>query len=218
MPDRGVGVTDQTSGTGVADIRARERQVGGATYAEQYVIPARERVTTAIVLYSIVNTVQGTAHTAPAGFFWILNHVGSTVNLVLRRINFASQHNTLLATPTGPRIMMRRVTFTGAPTGTTVTGAKSRTADTATATWSVRSANTGLTITQGADIFAFYPVCALTAVGACPPAYEDWNPEDEGMIQLAAGEGIACWQPDAGTGSDTRRFVTNFSVEEFQLP
>jgi hypothetical protein len=218
MPDRGVGVTDTAAGAGVAEVRTRERTIGGSTYAEQFVVPVRERVTTAILLYSIVNTVQASAHTAPAGFWWIFNHVASGVTLCLRRINFASQHNTVLATPTGPRISLRRITFTGTPSGTAVTGAKAASSQTPSANWSVRSTNTGPTITQGADAFAFFPVAAITAVGACPPAYEDWNPEDEGMIVLAAGEGIVCMQLDAGTTSDTRRFVCNFAVEEYQLP
>lgn len=44
MTVRGVGVTDQASGAGVADVRTRERSVDGGTYAEQYVIPISERV------------------------------------------------------------------------------------------------------------------------------------------------------------------------------
>src|SRR3954453_23216708 len=117
MPDRGVGVTDTAAGTGVAEVRTRERTIGASTYAEQFVVPIRERVTTAILLYSIVGTVQASAHTAPAGVFWIFNHVASGVTIALRRINFASQHNTALATPSGPRIGLRRITFTGTPSG-----------------------------------------------------------------------------------------------------
>lgn len=218
MAVRGVGVVDTASGAGVADIRARERTVDGGTYAEQYVVPIRERVTTAILLYSVVNTVQATAHTAPAGFWWVFNHVASGVTIALRRINFSSQHNTALATPTGPRIALRRITFTGTPSGAAITGAKAVSSQTASANWSVRSANTGPTITQGADIFSFFPVAAITAVGTAAPAYEDWNPEDEGMIVLAAGEGIVCMQLDAATASDTRRFVTNWAIEEYTLP
>jgi hypothetical protein len=211
----GVGVADQAAGAGVAEVRTRTRSDG---YSEQYVVLQRERVTTSVMLYSIAGTVLASAHSAPAGFFWIFNHVSSGVTLCLRRINFASQHNTVLATPTSGRIGLRRITFTGTPSGATATGARGVTAQAPSATWSVRTANTGATITQGADIFSFFPVAALTAVGACPPAYEDWNPEDVGMVVLAAGEGIACMQLDAGTTSDTRRFVANFAVEEFTVP
>lgn len=219
MTERPVGVTDQASGAGVAEVRTRERTVGGNTVAEQYVIPIRERVLTAVVLYSILGTVAAAAQAAnTGGTFWIANHVSSGLHLAIRRVNFASQHGSALATPTSPRIQLIRGTFTGTPTGATVTGAKTRSADTAGSGWSVRSAITGMTVTEVAPAFSFQPVAALTAVGACPPAYEDWNPEDEGMIQLEPGEVISCRQVDAGTTSDTRRFVVNFAVEEYTLP
>lgn len=218
MADRGVGVVDQASGAGVAEIRVRERVISSNTYAEQFVIPTRERVTSSIICYSIVGTVLAAAHTTTGAFWYLANQVSSGVTISLRRINFASQHNTVLATPTGPRIMLRRFTFTGTPTGASATGARTLSSQAPSANWSVRTAITGMTVTNGADIFGFFPVVALTAVGACAPAYEDWNPEDEGMMQLAAGEGIALYQPDAATTSDTRRFVASFAVEEFTTP
>src|SRR5438105_3161591 len=144
MTERPVGVTDQTSGAGIADVRTRERTVSGNTVAEQYVIPIRERVLTAVVLFSIQGTVSATAQTAATGgFFWIANHVSSGLHLAIRRVNFSSQHGSALATPTSPRIQLIRCTFTGTPTGATVTGAKTRSADSPGAGWSVRSAITG---------------------------------------------------------------------------
>lgn len=219
MANRAVGVVDQASGAGVAEVRVRERTISAATYAEQYVIPTRERVTTAILLYSVLGTVAAAAQTAnTGGFFWIFNNVASGVTIALRRINFTSQHNTALATPTGPRLSLIRGTFTGTPSGTAVTGAKALSSQSASANWSVRSAITGATVTEVATAFSFFPVAAVTAVGACAPAYEDLNPEDEGMLQLAAGECLVMRQVDAGTASDTRRFVANFALEEYTLP
>jgi hypothetical protein len=38
------------------------------------------------------------------------------------------------------------------------------------------------------------------------------------MIVLASGEGVAFFQAEAGTTSDTRRFATSFAVEEYTTP
>lgn len=44
MAERPVGVPDTAAGAGVAEIRTRERSVGGNTVAEQFIIPIAERV------------------------------------------------------------------------------------------------------------------------------------------------------------------------------
>lgn len=217
MAVRGVGVTDQSAGAGVAEVRSRERAVDGGTYAEQYIIAQRERVSTGVWLYSFLAVVAAAAQTANTqGFLWVHNP-SSTLLLAVRRSNFTSQHGSALATPTSPRIAWRRFTSTGTPSGATVTPCKAKSSD-PSATHSVRSAITGLTVTEVADAFAYLPVSAVTAVGACPPAYQDWNPEDEGMISLAQNEGVVLRQLDAGTAADTRRFCVNFALEEYTLP
>jgi hypothetical protein len=210
------GIEDKPPGAGTNEFASRVNPQHGGN--EQIVVVERERIPTAVQLYSIAGTILAAAHTGSAGFFWIVNHVGSTVRIAVRRTNFTSQHNSVLATPSSGRVVLRRITFTGTPSGAQPAACRAVTAQAPSSSWSVRSANTGMTITQGGDGFSYFPVAALTAVGACPPAYEDWNPEDEGQVELAAGEGLACVQADAGTASDTRRFVMNFSVEEFTIP
>lgn len=219
MTTRAVGVTDTASGAGVADVRVRERTDPslGTTVAEQYVIPIRERVLSGVYMTSYLGVVQASADTPPAGRFWLINPVGSSVSVALRRVEFMSQHGSALITATSPRITLRRVTFTGTASGATQTPAKALSSY-ATSTSSFRTANTGLTLTQSDDIFAFLPAVALTAAGAAASTVADWNPEDEGMPVLAAGEGIFCFQQDAGTASDTRRWVMNMSWEEYTLP
>lgn len=217
MTDRGVGVTDQASGAGVADVRARERVISSVTYDEQYVIPIRERVLTGVYLYSFLGTVQAAAQTANTGGFLWVHNPSSTISLALRRSNFVSAPAAATAFATSPRIAWRRFTSTGTPSGAALTPSKGATAH-AAATHSVRSAITGLTVTEVADVFAYMPIVVVTAVGATPPAYQDWNPEDDGMIILAQNEGLVLRQLDAGTASDTRRFAVNFAVEEFTLP
>lgn len=158
-------------------------------------------------------TVQASAHGAGAGFFWLINPVGSTVVVAVRRMRFASQHGTALATPTSPRIVAELFTFTGTASGATVTLAKRRTSD-AAATASLRTANTGMTQTAGAIICSWLPVAALTAVGTATPAFDEWAPPLEDQCVLGAGEGLRFYQPDAGTASDTRRMDIDFIIDE----
>lgn len=217
MPVRPVGVTDQAAGAGVAEVRTRERSVDGGTYAEQYVIPIRERVLSGVYLYSTTGTVSATAQTVNTqGFLWVHNP-SSTLTIALRRSNFSASPTAVTAFLTAPRLCWRRFTSTGTPTGAQLTAAKAKTSDPAQS-HTVRTAITGLTVTEVADVFAYMPSVVLTGVGAVPPAYQDWNPEDEGMIQLAQNEGIVFRQIDAGTASDTRKWALNFAIEEYTLP
>jgi hypothetical protein len=75
---RAVGVTDQPSAAGVADVRARERTdpVLGTTVAEQYVIPISERVASFKGLATSFR-MPGRAATAQ-NLFAIFNASGST--------------------------------------------------------------------------------------------------------------------------------------------
>lgn len=199
-------------------VRTRNRTVGANSIHEQYFIEQRQRVVSGVYLAQTgAHVVQASADTAPAGRWFLFNPVGSAVLVAFRRLEFASQHASVLATPTSPRITLKLFTATGTASGAAITpGKQDSTAPTATAT--LRTANTGLTITSGADIFSAMPTAALTAVGAAAPAAIDWNPDDDGMPVLRAGEGLYLTQSDAGTSSDTRRYVTNIAWEEFTLP
>jgi len=200
--------------------------VGASTVEEQVVIVSSAR--TRVGLYRVAtgaHVVLATAHAATAGFWWLINPIGSGVAMSLKRVAFMSQHGSVLATPTSPRIMLERFTFTGTASGASIT--PSRRVRTAVAglaadaapVGSLRTASTGLTLTAGESLRQFLTVAALTAVAAVPPGEDDHAPdvEDEETI-LSAGEGIVCRQADAGTTGDTRRFVTNLAWEEFTAP
>src|SRR5256712_1722627 len=96
-------------------------------------------------------TVLASAHAATAGFFWLINPVGSTVIVYLRAIGFVWSGTAVTAFPTSPRVTVERVTFTGTASGATLTPAKRATTD-ATNTATLRTASTGLTLTAGAVI------------------------------------------------------------------
>jgi hypothetical protein len=204
-------------------VRTRQRTVGANTIEEQYIIVQNERVITGIYIgHTGAHVVQASAHatTGLAGFWWLTNPVGSSVSVALRRVEFMSQLGSALATPTSPRIVLERFAFTGTHTGTAIVAAKRATAD-ATQVARLASATTGMTITGsavGAQLFAFLPIAGATAVGYTAATAADWNPDDDGQTVLAAGEGIICRQADAGTTSDTRRFVTNIAWSEFTIP
>lgn len=84
MPNRGVGVTDQATGAGVADVRVRERQITAVTYAEQFVIPISERVVTARVKTATFRIIGTTATTY--NLFSLENTAGSAVTIAITKI------------------------------------------------------------------------------------------------------------------------------------
>lgn len=179
------------------------------------VIVEDNRIRTGIYYGSpAIATVQAAAHAAGAGFFWIINPVGSSVTVAIRRLRFTCQHGSALATPTSPRILAERFTFTGTASGASVSVAKRRTSD-ATAVASIRTANTGMTQTAGNAVVSWLPVAALTAVGAATPVVDEWVPPIDDMCVLAAAEGLRVYQPDAGTTSDTRRIDVDFIWDEW---
>src|SRR6185295_11874006 len=103
------------------------------------------------------------AHGATAGFFWLINPVGSTVQVRIKRIDCMSQLTSALVATSAPRISVERVTFTGTASGASVTPAKQFTTD-AINVGSLRTASTGLSLSAGAAAFAFLTIASATAV------------------------------------------------------
>jgi hypothetical protein len=205
-------------------IYTQERTVSGpGTVQVQYVISTSERVTSGVYsaqtgLHSVsVAATNGTT----TGNWWLYNPSGSTVSVALRRIEFAAGVGAAtVAILTAPRIMVSRFTFTGTPAGTAVTPAKVQSAyPTATAT--LRSTQVTSVVTLAGDLFALLPGIWNQSTSSGGPGVgmaSDWTPDDDGQPVLAAGEGLACWQPDAGSTSDPRKFVTNIAWTEFTTP
>lgn len=223
MPDYAWGMPAEGAGPKL-NTRQRNVTIGGATATvlEQRVIPISERVRSGVyVAEPGPQTVLGTADAAPAGRWFLINPVGSGLFVALRRVDFMSQIGSALITPTSPRVQLCRFAFTGTATGAAVSPANSRTANPANV-GSLRTASTGLTITVGNPFYSFLPVASLSAtaasVAALPSSEDTYAPSEEEMQVLAPGEGVYLRQPDAGTTSDTRRYVTNVAWEEFTLP
>jgi hypothetical protein len=158
--------------------------------------------------------VLATAHTATAGYFWIINPVGNSKNIKIRKILFRSAPTTALACLTAPRINIERVTFTGTASGAQITPAKIETSE-SNATGLVLTASTGLSLSAGAVICAFIVTSVLTAIGVGVSHQQELISSEDGEIILAPGEGIICRQADAGTTSDTRKIILNLTWEEY---
>jgi hypothetical protein len=117
-PDIGVGVTDQASGAGVADVRGRQRTVGGVTNAvEQYVIAISPRVDTGVYhvhsgTLSVVLAAHATTSPLP-GFAFLLNRSAAQM-VALRRIEFIEYPSSTPAHTLAPRVTFERPDAGGA--------------------------------------------------------------------------------------------------------
>lgn len=172
-------------------------------------------VTTRYWFHSGALVVTAAADGANVGRVYVENDPDSTVILAIPRIRFTSQLGSALATPTSPRIVIRSFTFTGdTPSGAAITGVKQ---DTSLASkngnWNVRTAATGMVITEAGDVCSFFPSAGATAVAYSPATVDRWESLSDPII-LRAGQGLMVKQADAGTTSDTRRFTVDFEIEE----
>lgn len=215
MPESYIQLPADSSGK---KLHTRQRTVGADTVQDQYSIPISARVEAGTYLgHPGALTVQASAHGATAGFWWLINPVGSAVIVALRRVDFMSQLGSALVAVTSPRVTLERMTFTGTSSGGTVTIAKGQTSD-ATNVGLLLTATTGLTPAAVAAFAAFLPTASATAVGYAAPAALSWNPVEDEQLILAAGEGVVCRQADAGTASDTRRIAMSLVWQEYSLP
>jgi hypothetical protein len=208
------------AGSGGLKLHTRERTVSGpGVVQEQYFIPVSERINSGVYLaHTGAHVVLAAAQNGTSTGFWWLYNTSATVIVGVRRVSFACQHGSVLVTATSPRIMLQGFTFTGTPAGTAVTPKKADTGYPA-ATASLRTTQVTSVVTLTEQFYAFLPVVALTAVGVEPPSYDAYNPDEEsGEVLLRQNQGIVCWQPDAGTTADTRRFITNIAFDEFTVP
>jgi hypothetical protein len=200
-------------------VRTQTRVVGADTVHEHFFVPVSQREKSALSLFATtVFTVQAAAtNGTTTGFFWLINLVGATKKIGVRRLEFIHQHFTNLTHTAWPRLSMARCTFTGTPSGATVTPVARDSVEAATI-GSLRTASTGLTVTLGATMWSSMPFMASGTAGwtFTNPSMQEWEPPEEGQIILRAGEGLVFYQPDAGTTADTRRVVVNGAWEDFE--
>ena len=212
-----VRLADDAGNTGKR-IRTDTRVVGADTVHHHWFVPISARSKKVFHYSPLLQSVQASAQDATAtGFFWFQVPAANAWDVAIRKcvLKFATG-NTL--TLTFPRIVLARFTFTGTPSGATVTAAKRKSAEAPTA--DLRTAVTGMTVTLAATVATFL-VPQMHAVGqAFQPPVQKW-PEDHDSFEdddviLAPSEGVLLYQPDAGTASDPRRFTVDLRVEEIE--
>jgi hypothetical protein len=225
---RAVGVTDQPSAAGVADVRARERTdpVLGTTVAEQYVIPISERVASFKGMATSFR-MPGRAATAQ-NLFAIFNASGSTVLVAVRRLSFQMDVTTAL-TAVAKQIKTSRIT--AVPTnGTALSKVAVDSAQTSSANvtvWNDASADgtssaTTLTATPGTAGWQQFAMRMHTAAGQVLMDDEAVVPllsADDPVI-LRASEGLLVSVVAAATTSNptTDQMIVQCMFEEFTLP
>lgn len=213
---------DDSGNTG-KKVQEQSESIGGDTVYAPYIIQRRQaRILGIYRLCMSQLAILATAHTVTAtAFLYAFNPTTNTTkNLRVRRIWGHSLHSSVLATPTAPRVIASRFTFTGTPSGAALVPDKLASAYAASSAY-LSAAITGATVTKVSDIGAMGVAAALTAVSAVPGAPDGYildamGVEDEFEV-LAAGEGIAVWQDVNGTASDTRKAQLNMLYDEIDI-
>jgi hypothetical protein len=211
-----VQIPDDSANAG-KKIRTVQRIVGSNTVNEHVVITSYPHDIKGLYYastgpFSIVTT----AHSATAGFVWLINPVGSPVTVAIRRIRSVVYPTTSSTHSSVPLCNLERMTFTGSASGGTVTPAKRRTADEANVA-TMRVASTGISITPGAVIREFIvPLVPSGGGNISSPFDVVFEPiAPEGELELAAGEGLVVRQDANGEATDDRRIKLGFTWLEF---
>jgi hypothetical protein len=203
--------------------RTQTRVVGADTVHEDFVIlTSKDSKVGFFRAHSGILTVPSAAHNGTTtGHLFFFNPVGNTLKARVRRLRESGQMVAGAIDLTAPRTLFSLFTFTGTPSGATLTPAKRDSTD-AAATCSLRTASTGATITLGAT-FRHTGIPAVNATLASatiqvnlPPAiYPPFDPDEEECPVIRAGEGIVMWAADASTTAN-RRLFSDWAWEEFE--
>lgn len=210
------------SGNSGKKIQTQSESVGGNTVHSHYYVSRRSAKVGGIYRAALAQgTITATAMNGTStGFLWV--HIPTAVTTIaarIRRLWVTTQHSSALATPTAPRIVATRFTFTGTASGAQVTPDKVDTTFGA-ASLDLRTAVTGLTPSLVSALASAAVVGAVTAVGAYAPLdvnlVDPASDEDEWPV-LRGGEGYVLYQDVAGTTSDTRKVNINILWDEIDI-
>lgn len=215
---------DDSGNTGKR-VRSQTRDIGGGVLRhEHFFVECRQAQILSIYrLTQVQATVAAAAQNGTtAGFLFA--HVPAAVTgkaMRLRRLAFTSQHSTALATPTAPRLLVRRFTSAAALSSGLLVPTKIDTTLHATPVCLFSAVNTGVTVVHVGDGFASGGIAgALTAVGAYEPCFKDLidpaSDEDEWTV-FRAGEGFVVYQDTAGTTADTRKLNLQLLADEIDI-
>lgn len=211
---------DDSGNTG-KKIRTQTRVVGADIVHEHYFISERKaRILSIYRLALVQGTVLASAQNGTTAGM-LFGHTPSTATgkaMRLRKLSVSSQHSTVLATPTAPRLLVRRYTSSGGLSGALLEPNLNDSLTHATPACLFSLANTGTTVVHvGIGFGAAALAGALTAVGAYEPCFKDIidpaEDEDDWPI-FHPGQGFVVYQDTAGTSSDTRKFNLQLLADE----
>jgi hypothetical protein len=226
MGERPVGVTDQASGAGIAQVRTRERTVSSETVSEQYVIPISERVASYKGTATTFRTPGRAATTQNLAA--IFNAAGSSVLVAVRRLSIQMDVTAVL-TAVAKSIKTSRITSvpTNGTAGSKVPFDTALSSSSSVTLWGDASADgtssgTTLTATPGTVGWSQFVMRMHTLVGQVLMDDEPLIPglcADDPII-LRAGEGLLVAVVAAAAGSNpvTDHHIINVMWEEFTLP
>lgn len=212
------------SGNSGKKVRSQTRSVGGVVVHEHYFIPQRKAEIVSIYRLALVqNTVLASAQNGTTAGM-LFGHTPSTATtraMRLRRMSVSSQHSTALATPTAPRLLVRRYTSSGGLSGALIAPNLNDSAIHATPACLFSLANTGTTVVHVGIGFGTVALTgAVTAVGAYVPVFNDVidpaEDEDDWPV-FHPGQGFVVYQDVAGTASDTRKFNLQVVCDEIDI-
>lgn len=237
MAVRGIGVTDEAPGAGVAEYRMRERSVDGGTYCEQYLVGIDERVPSFVGMaggfWALNAATPGGAKTA------LSNLAGSGVLVAVRSILVvAAGYNAANTTPVDIAVYKQANTASGGA-GTLAkvsAGTGADAAETSNANVELRArhvadngAGTAMTLTLGTKIAQMskarshtldgamwepQPTYAVPSVDGCACTPEEMLTDSP--IILREGESVAVWT--SGTAANQIAIVESYVWEEYLLP
>ena len=212
------------SGNTGKKVRSQTRVVGADTVHEHFFVPLRQAKIVSIYRLALVqSTVLASAQNGTTAGM-LFGHMPSAVSgkaMRLRRLAVTSQHSTALATPTAPRLLIRRFTSSGALNTSLLAPNLNDSIAHATPAALYSLVNTGVTVVHVGIGFASAALAgALTAVGAYEPCYKDLidpaSEEDDWPV-FHPGEGFVVYQDTAGTTSDTRKFNVQMLCDEVDI-
>jgi hypothetical protein len=212
---------DDSANTTGKKVWTQSRVVGGQTVHAHRTIRTTARKL--LGLYSFASALQsvsaGAQNPTTNAFLWLFN-TGATHHLRLRALRLSISCITETDMATTPRIAAARFTFSGTPAGgTAIVPALRKSDDEATGYDTRASGLSGATVTL-AELFwgTLIPAYTLTTsgIGWASAAPDWWEPQDEDeFMDLAPGEGVTVYQPDAGTTSDGRRLVLSGRFDKY---
>jgi len=217
-------VLPDDSGNAGKKIRTQTQVVGANTVHTHFFIQQRIATITSIYRLALVqNTVLASAQngTTAGMLFAHMPSTATTRAMRLRQLSISSQHSTALATPTAPRLLMRRYTSSGGLSGALIAPNINDSGVHAVPSALYSLANTGTTVVHvGIGFAAAGVVGAVTAVGAYSPVNIDFidpNDDEDEWPVFRPGEGFVVYQDVAGTTSDTRKFNMQLLADEIDI-